>query len=108
ALRNLNLETCRGEKILIVGQNGSGKSTLAHLMAGFLYPTTGKLTTLPLDKISATIFPFDFIPGNVMDNVGFDSLGNRKALFEELTMELGLTHQLNKDPLELSAGQRKR
>ena len=107
-LRNLNLETCRGEKILIVGQNGSGKSTLAHLMAGFLYPTTGKLRTLPLDKISAIIFPCDFIPGSVMDNVDFDRLGNRKALFEELTMELGLTHQLDKDPIELSAGQRKK
>lgn len=107
-LRNLNLETCRGEKILIVGQNGSGKSTLAHLMAGFLYPTTGKLSTLPLDKISAIIFPFDFIPGNCMDNVGFDRLGDRKALFEKLTTELGLAHQLDKDPIELSAGQRKR
>ncbi|OLE51627.1 MAG: hypothetical protein AUG51_22045, partial [Acidobacteria bacterium 13_1_20CM_3_53_8] len=35
-LRNFNLKTKRGEKVLIVGPNGSGKSTLAHLMAGFL------------------------------------------------------------------------
>jgi ABC-type multidrug transport system fused ATPase/permease subunit len=108
ALRHFSLKTKRGERLLIVGPNGSGKSTLAHLMAGFLYPTTGNLKTLPLERISAIIFPFDFIPGSIMDNVGFQRLGNRKKLFEELTTEFGLTGQLDKDPVELSAGQRKR
>jgi ABC-type multidrug transport system fused ATPase/permease subunit len=107
-LQDFSLEPKKGEKILIMGPNGSGKSTLAHLLAGFFSPNSGKLETLPLEKISAVIFPFDFIPGTVLDNISLARLGERRLLFEELSNEFGLTGQLDKDPVELSAGQRKK
>lgn len=103
----LDLAPKEGERILIVGPNGCGKSTLAHLVAGLLQPTSGVTTTYPLERISAVIVPYDFVPGTVRDNLGFAGLEQTEHL-QRLSRELGLTDSLDKDPSELSAGQRKR
>lgn len=103
---NLNFEF--GEKVLIVGPNGSGKSTLAHLISGLLSPSSGNLTTLALSKISAVIYPSDFIPGSVRDNLSFAVSEDEKNRFEYLSRQFSLDHHLDKDPSELSAGQRKK
>lgn len=42
ALRNVDLETYRGETVGIVGRNGSGKSTLLQIICGTLAPTVGE------------------------------------------------------------------
>jgi ABC-type multidrug transport system fused ATPase/permease subunit len=104
---NFDLAPKKGERILIVGPNGSGKSTLAHLASGLLQPTLGVTTTFPLERISAVILPYDFIPGTVRENLGFAGAVGAERL-QRLSRELGVTASLDKDPSELSAGQRKR
>jgi ABC-type multidrug transport system fused ATPase/permease subunit len=41
--KNLNLKVKFGEKIGIIGETGSGKSTLIDIIAGLLFPTSGKV-----------------------------------------------------------------
>ena len=43
ALRQINLDVCRGDKIAVVGNNGSGKTTLLKLIAGLYRPTEGRI-----------------------------------------------------------------
>ncbi len=43
ALRGLNLEIQKGEKLGIVGRNGCGKSTLLRLLAGIITPDEGSI-----------------------------------------------------------------
>ena len=49
ALRGLNLEIRRGEKLGIVGRNGCGKSTLLRLLSGIIAPDEGRITYLRPD-----------------------------------------------------------
>jgi lipopolysaccharide transport system ATP-binding protein len=44
ALKNINLEISRGDKIGISGMNGAGKTTLLKIISGITKPTTGKVT----------------------------------------------------------------
>ncbi len=44
ALRDINLQICRGEQVTIIGSNGSGKSTLLALLNGLVYPTSGQFS----------------------------------------------------------------
>jgi ATP-binding cassette subfamily B protein len=107
-LEDFSFEPGRGEKILIVGPNGSGKSTLAHLVAGLLEPTSGAATTFPLERISAIIYPCDFVPGTVRDNLSFTTPGAKGETLDRLAREFGLDGHLDNDASELSAGQRKK
>lgn len=43
ALKDLDLEVKRGEKLAIIGANGSGKSTLLKLISRITRPTAGKI-----------------------------------------------------------------
>lgn len=52
ALRDITFTVKRGDTIGIVGENGSGKSTLLKIIAGVLYPDSGKI------KVNGNIAPF--------------------------------------------------
>jgi ATP-binding cassette subfamily B protein len=104
---DFDLALGKGERILVVGPNGCGKSTLAHLASGLLQPAAGVTTTFPLARVSAVILPFDFIPGTARENLGFAGAEGMGRL-QRLARELGIMESLEKDPSELSAGQRKR
>ena len=41
---------------LLLGENGAGKTTLLHVMAGLLYPSSGRLATSALRTL-AHVFP---------------------------------------------------
>lgn len=43
ALKDINLNIKKGEKIAIVGYNGAGKTTLIKLVCGLYYPTEGEI-----------------------------------------------------------------
>ena len=101
---DLGLSLEAGERILVLGPNGCGKSTLAHLVAGFLQPTTGTTTTLPLDRVSAILPPYEFVPGTARENLAF---GDSERT-ERLARALSIIDVLDMDPSHFSAGQRKR
>ena len=45
ALREINFEVRKGERLGVLGLNGSGKSTLLKIVSGVLKPTTGYVQT---------------------------------------------------------------
>lgn len=45
ALRSINLEVQRGDRVAVIGDNGSGKSTLLRIVAGLHHPTSGAVET---------------------------------------------------------------
>ncbi|MCJ7792915.1 MAG: ABC transporter ATP-binding protein [Candidatus Marinimicrobia bacterium] len=45
ALKNINFEVKKGEKLGIIGPNGAGKSTLLKTICGITTPSTGKVKT---------------------------------------------------------------
>ena len=44
-LHNLSFEVSQGEAVVLLGPSGCGKTTLLKLLAGFLKPDTGKIST---------------------------------------------------------------
>ena len=61
ALKDINLEIKKGERVGIVGPNGSGKTTLLEIIAGITSPTGGKVHTngklVSLIELSAGFHP---------------------------------------------------
>jgi len=68
AVKNVNLEVCRGEVIGLVGPNGAGKTTTIKMIAKILRPNSGKILIRTnhseledLQKVSTTYTQIGFL-----------------------------------------------
>ena len=128
-LDDVSLQVKPGDFVFLVGQTGCGKSTLLKLMYMDLLPTKGTVTVGPYsaENIERNEKPYlrrtlgiifqDFRmldDRNVYDNVAFTlhvtgakSKDIKKRVLRVLG-DVGLTHQRNKMPNELSGGEQQR
>lgn len=62
ALRDVSLEICAGERLVVLGSNGSGKSTLLKLLDGLYFPTSGSVNAFdkPLTEAAFVDDAFNF------------------------------------------------
>ena len=129
ALKNINMEIYKGQKVAIMGPNGAGKSTLFSHFNGLTEPTSGhveidgkaikydKDTLLEVRQKVGIVFqdPNDqlFAPTVKEDvafgpmNLGLDYEEVEKRVSEALTM-VGMEQYMDKTPHHLSGGQQKR
>ncbi|MEM4513234.1 MAG: ABC transporter ATP-binding protein [Ignisphaera sp.] len=125
ALKNINLDICKGEFVAIVGGNGSGKTTLIKHFNGLLKPTKGKVYVLgkntsqysvaELAKHVGMVFqnPLHyFFRDNVYDEIMFTAksmnIRNAEEKVTEILERLGLLNLAYRSPYEISAGEQRR
>ena len=128
-LDNVSFEVKPGEFVFLVGQTGSGKSTILKLIYMDCLPTSGSVMVgkyissqlgrreTPLLRRTLGIIFQDFRlldDRSIYDNVAFTlhvtgvkGAEIRKRVLRALA-EVGLSHQRNKMPAELSGGEQQR
>lgn len=129
-LKGIDLEVARGETLAVLGQSGAGKSVLLKLLIGLQEPNFGsirihgqEITGLPLDQLNEIRkkigFSFQYSALydslTVEENVAFPlkrhaqmSAAERKERARELLSSVGMEHDLEKLPAEISGGMQKR
>uniref|UniRef100_A0A7C2VMG0 ABC transporter ATP-binding protein n=1 Tax=Ignisphaera aggregans TaxID=334771 RepID=A0A7C2VMG0_9CREN len=125
ALKDINLEVCRGEFVAIVGGNGSGKTTLVKHFNGLLKPTRGKVLVLGKDVTKHSVAElaqhvglvfqnplYYFFRDTVYDEVMFTArsmnVENAEEKVAEILDRLGLSHIAKRSPYEISVGEQRR
>ena len=101
ALRGVELEIARGERIALMGANGAGKSTLLRTAANLLEPRRGRIDA-PGGVALLPQRPSDLF---VHERVG-DELRSEDGL--EALRRFGLEAMIDSDPRDLSGGERQR
>lgn len=130
ALKGVNLEIAKGERIALVGRSGSGKSTLLQLIGGLDSPTRGTITVDSIDlgamsdrdasdyrnKTVGFVFQFFYLQPylTVSENVQIplifrgDPLASREQKANDALKEVGLSEMARRFPNQLSGGQMQR
>ncbi len=130
AVKDVSLEICENEIIVLTGRSGSGKSTLLHLLAGLDKKTSGsiffkendydnlkpnELTSLRRAEMGF-VYQFHYLLNELsaqenvslplkLNNVNQDKAN---AASIEILDSLGLGHRIDHKPSELSGGEKQR
>ena len=129
-LDGVDLRVARGETVAILGRSGTGKSVLLKLVAGLQKPDAGsiqllgeEITKLPLEKLNEVRKKVGFLfqqsalydSLTVAENVAFPlerhtklEASERKNKVRELLAGVGMEHDADKLPSQLSGGMQKR
>ncbi|MDD2627177.1 MAG: ABC transporter ATP-binding protein [Candidatus Methanomethylophilus sp.] len=130
ALDGVSLVIDDGEFVAITGKSGSGKSTLLHLIAGIDDVTEGdviingkdivnisdiKLAAFRKNNIGIILQDFGLIEDfSVIENISIPLVGNRlskkikKEMCNEILLQLGIMHLINKQVNKLSDGEKQK
>ena len=124
AVKNVDLEIEQGELVTLLGPSGCGKTTTLRMIAGFEFPTSGRIlldgkeiNTLPPNKrdMSMVFQSYAIFPHlNVFENVSY-GLNVQHLSRTEINQRVGrvmelvqLTGYENRAPNQLSGGQQQR
>jgi energy-coupling factor transporter ATP-binding protein EcfA2 len=122
-LREIDLAVRPGELVALMGRNGSGKTTLLRLITGLHRPTSGRVLLDGHD--TARMHPAEiaqtvgYLPQNpsslffaetLWDELAFTVKHQRGATLDprETLAALGLGHAAQRNPRDLSGGERER
>ena len=125
ALRNVDIDICRGEFVVLLGASGSGKSTLLNILGGLDLPTSGEvhfagqaltgasdsdLTTYRREHVGFVFQFYNLIPSlTVRENLALvtDIASNPMPVDEAIEL-VGLTPRRDHFPAQLSGGEQQR
>ena len=126
ALDNISFNINSNERVVLLGNNGCGKSSLLKLLGGLIFPNSGKYlfnnqqVTKSFLKQEAKHFRktlsilFQDPSVLLFNNSVFEELEFSKNQFdldtdlEEYAQKFNITHLLNKNPLNLSGGEKQK
>ncbi|MCW7506767.1 ATP-binding cassette domain-containing protein [Leptospira levettii] len=84
-LQDVNFSLTQGESLAIVGRNGAGKTTLINLLFGYLWPTSGTVSTFGETYGDTPMAP-------LQNKMGIVQPGHQETLLQRLTaFEMVLT-----------------
>lgn len=126
-LKGINFQIFDNEYVCIIGHNGSGKSTISKILAGLLKPQSGSIKLFGEEITAKNVKHLrnnigivfqnpdnQFVGLTVEDDIAF-GLENRKVptnemgkIIELAAKSIGVSNLLNKEPTELSGGQKQK
>jgi energy-coupling factor transporter ATP-binding protein EcfA2 len=109
-LEGVSLVGRAGEVIALVGPNGGGKTTLLRTIAGLLSPISGSVERAPgrvalLPQNPMALLHRPTVAAEVAWTLRAGSLGRDPG---DILRDLGLAHLAERDPRDLSSGERQR
>src|SRR5215212_9613574 len=124
AVHDVNLDIQKGELVTLLGPSGCGKTTTLRMIAGFEFPSEGRIVldgleinSLPPHKRgmsmvfqSYALFPHLTVFENIAYGLNVQRL-NKKTILERVDRVLGLVHLEGygaRPPGQLSGGQQQR